>query len=134
MLRNFSIGFWLSLVAVSPALAEKCKPLTYLMGQAEMETFAGQTASKCSKGAELVCYWAYDFRESAATEHFGRIASKLNTCLGEASLLPADLSVNHPDSYDLHEYERNGGYFAVSLKDKAQLGQSFVFFRVKRAE
>ena len=37
--------------------------------------------------------------------------------------------VNHPDSYDLHEWRTPSGTYAISVKDKGALNRTLVFLR-----
>lgn len=78
------------------------------------------------------CYWSYGYRDAAALDHVKQIDQQIQACLGADTLLPPDDLVNHPDSFDLHQYEADGQRVAVSLKDKAGLSQSLVFFSLSR--
>ena len=42
-----------------------------------------------------------------------------------------DQPVNHPDSYDLREWDTPDGTFAISVKDKGGLNRTLVFFRLE---
>ncbi|MEM6374950.1 MAG: hypothetical protein AAF686_01840 [Pseudomonadota bacterium] len=94
---------------------------------------AAQTAHViCSARPDLVCQWSFDYRSAAANALFGHISADLVACLGPAKAL--EPGVNHPDSYQLRQFEAPERLISLSLKDKASLEQSFVFLRVDKSQ
>lgn len=92
---------------------------------------ASCTTSLLLGGAEQIsCYWAYDYRSAEAQARFEELQAQIEMCLGKDAALPADLQVNHPDSYALRQYEGQGRRVALSLKDKAGLGNTLVFLNL----
>jgi len=63
-------------------------------------------------------------------EKFEATKQGLAACLGPDAKETTDQIVNHPDAYDLREFELDGSTYAVSLKDKGALQQTYVFLRV----
>lgn len=78
-----------------------------------------------------VCQWRFDYRSKSATGLYDMFSKQLENCLG--SEVTVDEGVNHPDSYDLRQYQSKSGMIYVSIKDKAALQQTIVFLRVGRA-
>lgn len=76
-----------------------------------------------------MCLWQFSYRDPKAIRMADRLAEYLRICETGAELLPDDQRVNHPDTYFLTRLETPQGVYAVSLKDKAALGHSYVFFR-----
>lgn len=74
------------------------------------------------------CRWGFDFRAPEATTFAATLWQQLTDCRPRQRL-GDDLLVNHPDSYDLREWATEVGNFALSVKDKGALEQSFVFLR-----
>lgn len=76
------------------------------------------------------CGWAFPYREAPAQKAFQQLLSEVTACAegNQASL--ADQHVNHPDYYDLQTFQLNDREIGVSLKDKAALGETYVFLRV----
>ena len=86
-----------------------------------------QTSLVQSGGEQMSCWWAFDYRSAEARIRLDDIRAGIETCLEGQGALPGDAQVNHPDSFELHRYEGPTMRAAVSLKDKAGLGQSLVF-------
>ncbi|MEM0944875.1 MAG: hypothetical protein AAGI70_13120 [Pseudomonadota bacterium] len=86
-----------------------------------------QLARALGGAREFVCHWSHPLGGGRA--QFENLANEIALCpdLTEA---PRDQAVNHPDFYAQRRFIRPGAEIAVSLKDKAQLGQSFVFLKL----
>lgn len=80
-------------------------------------------------GSQLHCGWAFDYRVAAATDAFEQGISVLNACFDQST---PDQNVNHPDFYDLRLFVAGDQEIGLSLKDKAVLGQTYVFLRITR--
>jgi hypothetical protein len=79
---------------------------------------------------QLHCKWGFEYRDKAARRFFESLIADVADCLGPKAVRGNDLGVNHPDSYDLRIFRLKGLEYAVSLKDKGALQQTFVFLRV----
>ena len=77
------------------------------------------------------CVLEYPYRSAQAARAFDDIRADLAACLGPQATEVIDRSVNHPDAYDLREFDLNGRMYAVSIKDKGALQQTLVFVRVQ---
>lgn len=77
------------------------------------------------------CHWEFPFRDQAAQRFSDALWQSLVKCR-TGRVLGADQRVNHPDSYDLREWETRPGTYAISVKDKGALNQTLVFFRFER--
>jgi len=78
----------------------------------------------------LHCAWAFEYRAPSAFRLFEGMLDQVEAC---ATALPIDPAfVNHPDSYDLHQFTMGRATVSVSLKDKGALQQTLVFLRVER--
>jgi len=78
------------------------------------------------------CQWTYDYRDASAIDHARALQTTITAC-HPGLTAPEDTLVNHPDSYELWEWETETGTFAVSVKDKAALQKTLVFLRFERA-
>ncbi|MEO1139103.1 MAG: hypothetical protein AAFW87_06570 [Pseudomonadota bacterium] len=76
-----------------------------------------------------VCQWRFDYRNASAAGLYDMFSQQLEKCLGPQII--TDKGVNHPDSYDLRQYQAKDGMIFVSIKDKAALQQTIVFLRVE---
>ncbi|WP_371224202.1 hypothetical protein [Roseovarius sp. 2305UL8-3] len=76
------------------------------------------------------CRWGFDYRAAAAEALYAQIEQISAACFGDISATPNAPDVNHPDSYLIRQFTGQGIEVSVSLKDKAALDQSFVFWRV----
>ncbi len=81
-------------------------------------------------GRTYLCHWAFPYRDAAATTAFEALDQEVRQCFNDASIMPDDLAVNHPDSYQLRRYQFGQAVISASLKDKAALCQSLVFLRI----
>lgn len=77
------------------------------------------------------CMLEYPYRSQAATETFEALLHDLTLCLGPTATQTMDQIVNHPDAYELREFDLRGRVYAVSIKDKGALQQTLVFVRVQ---
>ena len=83
-------------------------------------------------GAQHIhCAQVFAYRSEAATDAFDAVLHDLTQCLGPTATQTTDQIVNHPDAYDLREFDLDGRGYAVSIKDKGALQQTFVFVRVQ---
>lgn len=82
-----------------------------------------------SGGSQVHCGWAFPYRASAATGAFQQLLEKVKAC-ADGAQATADPDVNHPDFYELRTYRLSDHDVGVSLKDKAALGETYVFLRV----
>jgi hypothetical protein len=96
-----------------------------------VETCAATTA--LSGGTEFHCAWAFPYRSDAARTAFAALNSSVGTCLSSPVRTDTDQRLNHPDSYDLRLYEADRARLSLSIKDKAALGKTYVFLRVRNA-
>ena len=93
-------------------------------------------ANSCAVSQELSgakiyqCIWSRAYRAVDARSVFDDLVRKVKDCLGDAAQGTRDQPVNHPDSYELLEFQSQGRRVAVSLKDKAALNQTLVFLRI----
>lgn len=105
---------------------------------AERDASLGDPSSTCrisllqGGGEQQSCYWTYDYRDAASSDHLEELRINIEKCLGRDAALAPDTQVNHPDSFDLFQYEGQGIRAALSLKDKAGLGKSLVFLSLSR--
>ena len=76
------------------------------------------------------CVWSFPFRDVAAGEGFLATVSEIETCFPNISEPADDKPVNHPDSYDLRQYDVGENTLTISLKDKGALGRTYVFLGV----
>ncbi|MEL7469154.1 MAG: hypothetical protein AAFN27_11915 [Pseudomonadota bacterium] len=102
--------------------------LTNLTIQFSAETCG--TALTTGGGREIHCRWSFAYRDEAAIKLHDRIASDVETCLN-ATAVPQEDGVNHPDSYDQQRFHTGDADLSLSLKDKAAIHTTFVFLRTK---
>ena len=76
------------------------------------------------------CHWAFPFREAAARGFAEGLWFDLVRCRTGTALGP-DAQVNHPDSYDLREWQTSPAVYALSVKDKGGLNRTLVFLRTE---
>jgi len=84
-----------------------------------------------SGARHLHCSWKFPYRSAAAIDAFDLLTAKVAACVGPNATKTKDQSVNHPDAYQLRQFNLDGREFAVSLKDKGALQQTLVFVRVQ---
>ncbi len=83
-----------------------------------------------SGGTQVHCGWAFPYRAPAAKDAFQGLLAAVTACSGGRVDTTADQDVNHPDYYDLQTFRWIDREIGVSLKDKAGLGETYVFLRV----
>lgn len=94
----------------------------------------GGRAASCDFALELGtgwavhCAWGFGYRAPEAAAAFTGVLEAMTTCFGPQ--IAVDAAVNHPDSFDLRQFDIAGGAASVSLKDKGALQETFVFIRV----
>lgn len=128
------------LAAVPARSAEVCTDLKHVLRLAQngvtdpIPTGAESCASSRTGSGEVAihCAWAFPYREHRATEMFEALARSVSDCLGAETEPIPDLGVNHPDSYYLHHFRVADATLAVSMKDKAALGKTYIFIRAER--
>ena len=76
------------------------------------------------------CVLEFAYRSVDATRTFQELVAEVTACAEPGALITVDQSVNHPDAYDLREFENGLRSYAVSIKDKGALQQTLVFVRV----
>ncbi|MEM7669147.1 MAG: hypothetical protein AAF317_08340 [Pseudomonadota bacterium] len=81
-------------------------------------------------GTAVYCYWEHPFRAETSQRQVDELDTGLRGCLGLPADGLADQSVNHPDTYDLRIYDREGIQISLSRKDKGALNRSLVFLRI----
>ena len=79
------------------------------------------------------CYVAFEYRADSAAAHFAKIESQLSTCFERISTDGAGQIVNHPDSFDQFRFCTASTTLSLSLKDKANLGQTLIFLRAAQS-
>ncbi|MFK7869266.1 MAG: hypothetical protein AB8B58_08505 [Roseobacter sp.] len=89
-----------------------------------------KTSLMLSGGTQAHCSWAFAYRAAVAQETFQQVLADVTACAGDHAEITADQDVNHPDFYDLQTFRVNDFEVGVSLKDKAALGETYVFLRV----
>lgn len=131
------ISACLSICLGSQAVADPfCDAILGLDGQGAASVLtlpSGGAETQCTRslalggGSQLHCGWAFDYRDAAAIDAFTQGLASLEGCFVQTT---PDQDVNHPDFYDLRLFEADGQEIGMSLKDKAALGQTYVFLRV----
>lgn len=86
------------------------------------------TTAGLNNAQTATCRWDFDLRAKHARMLFEARLAELQSCLPQYSQKTDD-PVNHPDSYLLETFSQGSTRISISLKDKAQLQQSFVFLR-----
>jgi len=112
-----------SLFLASPVVAQDCDWVDRFVTGVSLPDF------EACDGA--VCQWRFAYRNTQARGLFEHFSAALESCIGPQVAL--DGGVNHPDSYDLRQFNAAGGVVFVSIKDKAALQQTIVFLRAEHA-
>lgn len=96
-----------------------------------LESTPGECATVRVLGAGVmhVCRWEYVYRSPDARGAFEKLNEKLKSCFGERTQEVHDQGVNHPDFYDLRQYQIGDVWLSVSMKDKGALRKSYVSLR-----
>jgi len=125
----------LAAMAAAPAGAQTlCDQLNDLQGDVvilEQGTAQCRTSLAMNGARNMHCYLTFGYRTPLATETFQTLSADLAACLGPDATMEIDQSVNHPDAFELHEFDLGGRSYAVSIKDKGALQQTLVFVRVE---
>lgn len=77
------------------------------------------------------CALEFEYRSADARAAFDGLVAEMAACLGPDATMSGDQAVNHPDAFELIEFDLNGRSYAVSIKDKGALQQTLVFVRVQ---
>lgn len=94
--------------------AESCLVATTTMGRASYH-----------------CNWPFPFRDPAARATYEDFGASIRTCFAAAEETPVDEGVNHPDSYEQRAFVLGPARLRLSLKDKSQLGLTYVFLTIE---
>lgn len=103
---------------------------------AKMLSGLGPAPASCAFSLDLSgstsanCNWAFPYRSDAATDSFDAMLVALIPCADPALAIVTDQPVNHPDFYDLRLLRIVGGEVGLSVKDKINLDQTYVFLRL----
>ncbi len=122
---------WLFL-APGMAVAEGCGALLAALNGAARLEGAECGAGQTTNGKIRHCQIAYDYRSPAAEARFAALIDSILQCLPDAVKRAPAPGVNHPDTHIERIFDADGAQITVSLKDKAQLGKTFVFLQVTR--
>jgi hypothetical protein len=77
------------------------------------------------------CAWEFPHRAEQAYDAYEELVRELDECIGQDATLHEDQSVNHPDYYASRRYEMGQAEVSVSVKDKVELGSTFVFVKIQ---
>lgn len=89
------------------------------------------TMSQSLSGAKVYhCAWKFAYRTVGAYGTFDAYNQLFQECFGDRAHLSRDQSVNHPDFYNLHQYQLDQVDVTLSIKDKSALQSTYVFVRV----
>ena len=87
--------------------------------------------ARALSGAKVYhCAWAFEYRAVGAYSAFDSLDRSLMECFEDRAQLSGGQSVNHPDSYDLRQYQVGQAKVTLSIKDKSALQSTYVFVRV----
>lgn len=78
----------------------------------------------------LHCGWPFGYRSAEAQIAFEAMLGDVRQCADPITVPPS--VVNHPDSYDLLQFNFGPAIVSVSLKDKAALAKTYVFLRIEQ--
>lgn len=76
------------------------------------------------------CAWKFEYRADGAQATFDAFNRSLQDCFGNRAQISRDQPVNHPDFYDLRQYQLDQIEVTVSIKDKSAMQSTYVFVRV----
>ncbi|MBO6776663.1 MAG: hypothetical protein JJ897_14405 [Marinibacterium sp.] len=120
-------------ISAQPVLAD-CTRFDELDAFAEIGVASAEANCKTyltsNAATGTACHWAFPFREDAARSFAEVLWSDLMRCRTGAALGP-NAQVNHPDSYDLREWQTSPAIYAMSVKDKGGLNRTLVFLRTE---
>lgn len=77
------------------------------------------------------CQWRFPFRDVLALRFFEDMNAHARSCLKGGSEVLEDRGVNHPDSYRQRRHVLGEVEIAVSLKDKTELQETYVFLNIQ---
>jgi len=151
-LSSLMLGLASAMVAIPAGMtraAELCEDMNILVREArsnfsnwQVETTATAmppmlpgaedcTMSQSLSGAKVYhCAWKFAYRAVGAYGTFDAYKQSFQECFGDRAHLSRDQSVNHPDFYDLHQYQLDQVNVTLSIKDKSALQSTYVFVRV----
>ncbi len=89
-----------------------------------------RTARSATGATTLHCAWGFDFRDPKARAMFDGMGQAITECYPNHTEAGPDQTVNHPDSFDLRQFDLDGVAVSLSLKDKGALGKTYVFLGV----
>ncbi|MEP1993424.1 MAG: hypothetical protein ABJJ09_17505 [Ascidiaceihabitans sp.] len=76
------------------------------------------------------CAYPFEYRADVAQQVFDDLAQLMTHCVGpEVPEQTGKNGVNHPDSYDQKTFQADNGSISLSLKDKGNLNQTYIFLR-----
>lgn len=134
MIRTFAVLS--AILAASPALAD-CAGLLKRDAAAAASLFAPDTAicptAQQTTGEALFCYSEHPFRSETALIRAEQLETELSACFAAVPTI-ADVTVNHPDSYDVRHFNVQGARISLSVKDKGALGKTLIFLRIVETE
>lgn len=76
----------------------------------------------------LSCHWTFPYRSDAAKAFAEAMWQTIQQCRSGSPREP-DQNVNHPDSYELRQWDTGQAIYSLSVKDKGALGLTLVFVR-----
>lgn len=126
---KFGLGFAAFLMVPSLALANICSTQTLAGFLPEVAPETCGTAQALDGSLEDHCAWRFALVSVEAQLRFTELKTALAKC---ASPAPADLRVNHPDSYDLQVFTTDTQRISLSLKEKYALDARYIFLRRTR--
>ena len=135
----------LVLSATSAQARDFCADITALASAASSNfasgvtdmTHANQGPGSCDIALTLnapsahICHWEFAYRAAEAAATFETFNQQIQTCLAGLSDEFKDQGVNHPDFYDLRQYQTQGAQVSLSIKDKGAMQRTFVFLRIE---
>ncbi len=118
----------LELLTPQTALASaSCAPLWNGVATLGHEQATCGTSRLLGGHTQTTCYWTFAYRADTAQTQFDHMQAQIEACLGPDAALPADMAVNHPDSFALNQYVGQRLHVSLSLKDKAGRNQTLIF-------
>lgn len=94
--------------------------------------FEGCIAADSADGS-YACRWKFDHGKTDSRRIFEDVTNSLSGCPGHTGAV-RDTPVNHPDFADAYYFAYPNRDIAVSLKDKAVLGSTFVSLRAEATD
>ncbi|MGC1498310.1 MAG: hypothetical protein WA790_21065 [Sulfitobacter sp.] len=113
------------------------------LGALEPLTLGGQFAAnmgvQCGRTLAMSgarsghCAWAFPYRSTAAAQAFEDLSNLLAQCLEAPKSPKKKQTVNHPDSYEQRLFKSGQATVSLSLKDKGETQETYVFLRFAHA-